>query len=279
MFDALVDHEGELLPASELKGKDQIAKAILIGGYVYLQSVGTGLVVAFRPQLVNAATLVGTMREICIRRPRQVVLSYSTGPRPSESLTDVEKALARLEIIIRQAQKDQPRGLKACRVELDAVDRIDGGVMTGLLDAWYQSQHRWSPEFYATLKDASLLDNAVVVRNPARSDTLLIEHWGEKRDLFGSKWIGEARGRQMEDQPYSGLARWVARLYREAIAGNEARLDVVSVAILTEDGARRKKTYSRLLLPWRGEGGDAFALTVNVPDLPRAAKRRRPWEQ
>jgi hypothetical protein len=141
---------------------------------------------------------------------------------------------------------------------------VGEGRMAGLVRAWAETHQQWTPEFYERLHDEGLLDNAVVVRNPQRTGDLLIEHWGRKRDLFGSAWTRTARGRHVEEQPYENLGRWVARLFREAICAHEPRLDAVSVAIRTRSGEVRARRYSRLLLPWDGEEGDAFALTVNI---------------
>jgi hypothetical protein len=284
MLDALVDERGQLLSATPPIRRDagapepiddHIARAIWEDGYVYLQTVGPSLVVACRPCLVRRETLIGAFREMCERRPREIMLSHTTGLRSAERFDHIEAAMYRIEQLAREAQEIKPRGLAATRLALDAVENIQGGILVGLLGAWYETGRRWSPEFYERLKDAALLGNAVIIRKPAHSEELLIEHWGEQRDLFGPEWVRTARGRRVEEQPYSSLARWVSRLFRDAIASNEARLDAVKVAIIAESGEQRMKQYSRLLLPWRGEESETYALTVNVPDLPRAVNKSR----
>lgn len=274
MLETLVDEQGRLWPAreqnlhGEVSSHDTVAEAIWTLGHVYLASAGGKLIVAFRPRLVTRLGLIGAFREMCVRYPREVWLSYS--PHDAvERLDSVDDAMRRMEHLAAEAQRELPRGLSAQRLPLDWVSRVKGGILGDLLDAWQAASRGWTPELYARLAETGLLGNAVIVRNPKRSDALLIEHWGEKRDLFGRKWIREARGRPVEEQPYPGLAGWAGRLYREAIAGGDARLDAVSVAISTGPRRQRAKRYTRLLLPWRGKNGEAYALTVNIFELPQ----------
>lgn len=274
MFGVVVDDRGRLWPSKVLGGQagvvgdgsDAEAEAIWSRGFVYLGPVNDDLIVAFRPRLICRPTLAAAFFAICRQAPRRVVLSPTEPPYASEIHFNVDRALQRMEEVVTEAQRDTPRGLSAKRQPLDAAETIADGRLTGVLRAWTQTRDRWTPDFYNVLREEGLLDQAVTVRAPAGSDLLLIEHWGKKRDMFGTKWVREAPGKHVEDQPYSGLAAWVARLFRESIAAQEPRLDAVAVAIQTRSGEIRKRRYARLLLPWRSVAGESFALTLNVFD-------------
>ncbi|HVC53039.1 MAG TPA: hypothetical protein VND87_13540 [Stellaceae bacterium] len=269
MLGMLVDDRGRVWPAPSgaltgYSGADVEADAIWSRGFVYLWRLGDDLIVAFRPRLICRPTLAATFFAICRQAPRRVVLSSSESPLTPELFVNLDLALQRMEEVVTEAQHDTPRGLVVRRESLDAIDTLGGGRMTGLFQAWHEGHGNWTPEILGRLREERLLDQTVVVRNPAQSSSLLIEHWGKKRDMFGAKWVREARGKHAEDQPYTGLALWAARRYREVIADQQPRLDAISVAILKSRGEIRSKRYVRLLLPWRADNGDAFAMTVNL---------------
>ncbi|MGH7092152.1 MAG: hypothetical protein ACREFB_01285 [Stellaceae bacterium] len=250
---------------AEHSAADVEADAIWSRGFVYLRRLGDDLIVAFRPRLVCRPTLAATFFAVCRQAPRRIVLSSSEPPQPPELFVNLDRALQRMEEVVAEAQRDTPRGLSVRRESLEALDAFGDSPMTNLFHAWKETQGNWTPEFYRCLREENLLDQAVMVRKPAAEPSLLIEHWGKKRDLFGAKWVREAPGRHVGDHPYTGLGLWAAHRYHEAIAEQQPRLDTVSMAVLKRRGGIRSKRYIRLLLPWRADNGDAFALTVNLP--------------
>ena len=133
-----------------------------------------------------------------------------------------------------------------------------------LLGAWNETGGSWTSDLYGTLRNVGLLENSVVVRNPRGTSQLFFEHWGARRNLFGPEWVARARGRQVEEQPYYGLATWAATSFRRAIATREPTLETVRVGIQTAQRQTRQRHYDRLILPWQGQGGDMFALSINI---------------
>jgi hypothetical protein len=269
MFGMLVDDRGRLWPAPSgaltgYSGADVEADAIWSRGFVYLRRLGDDLIVAFRPRLICRSTLAATFFAICRQAPRRVVLSSSESPRTPELFVNLDLALQRMEEVVTEAQRETPRGLSVRRESLEVLATFGDSPMTDLFRIWKETQGNWTPELYGRLREENLLDQAVVVRNPAAESSLLIQHWGKKRDLFGAKWIREAPGRHVGDHPYPGLALWAAHRYREVIADQQPRLDEISAAVLKSRGGIRSKRYARLLLPWRADNGDAFAMTANL---------------
>jgi hypothetical protein len=276
MLGVVVDDRGRLWPAPSRElaghlgsaggGNDAEAEAIWSRGFVYLARLSDDLIVAFRPRLISRPTLAAAFFAICREAPHRVVLSTADSPLAPEIHVSLDHALQRMEELVSEAQREAPRGLSVKRMPFGAAETLAGGRLSGVLRAWSESRNRWTSDLYNLLQDQGLLDLAVVVHNPARSEALLIEHWGKRRDMFGTKWVREAPGKHLEDQPYSGLAHWAARLFRASIVAREPRLDAIAVAIQTRGGKIHSRRYARLLLPWRGPDGDAFGLTINIFD-------------
>jgi hypothetical protein len=212
--------------------------------------------------------MIAAFYEICLLNPERIVLYTAR----VEHFDSIDGALRRMDDLVREATRSYPRRLVTTRRSLDTVHAGKSGTLARVLQAWANATARWTAELFEELRARTLLDNALLARRPNRSERLVIEHWGAKRDLFGSEWVRTAPHRDIEEQPNAGLARWCAGLIRSSLSHGEARLDCVEVEIQTEDGKLKGKRYDRLLLPFSGRDGEKFGLVVNVPY--QAAKRK-----
>lgn len=245
---------------------DELPDGFLNSGFIYLLPLSHTLIVAFSPHLVIRRTVASAFFEIARQSPHRVdLLCYGVDRNWRETLCPASVVFERIDRIVGEAVTANPRGLVSVRLRLDVIDRVGGGRLSPVFEAWAQSRGQWTPEIYGWMCDQNLLDRTVVARNPVRSSQLIIEHWGKRRDLFGLDWMRRARGSDVEAQPYPGLAAWVAAGMREAITGNEPRLETVQSQIRPAAGRIRRRHYDRLLLPWTTAGGDALATTINIP--------------
>ncbi len=243
-----------------------VPEGFLQSGFIYLRPLSRTLIVAFSPHLVGRSAMTAAFFEIARQKPSRIdLLCYGPGRSWRETLSPAGDVFERIDRIVSDAASSTPKGLLSARLRLDVIDRVARSRLTPLFEAWEESGGVWTPELYARMRKERLLDRAVVARNPHRTSRLIIEHWGCKRDLFGAAWIRRAPGLDVEDQPYPGLAAWVAAGMRAAIANDEPRLETVQVQIRTPKGHVRRRHYDRLLLPWTTPDGDAFATTINIP--------------
>lgn len=243
-----------------------VPEGFLQSGFIYLRPLSRTLIVAFSPHLVARRAMAAAFFEIARHNPSRIdLLCYGLGHSWRETFSPVGQVFERIDQIVSEAATSAPRGLISARLRLDVIDRVARSRLTSLFEAWEEAGGVWKPEVYQRLREEGLLDRAVVARNPYRTSRLVIEHWGKKRDLFGTDWIRRAPGLDVEAQPYPRLAAWVAAGMREAIANDEPWLETVQVRIRTSTGHIRRRHYDRLLLPWSSPDGDAFATTINVP--------------
>jgi hypothetical protein len=246
----------------------EVPEGFLQSGFIYLRPLSRTLIVAFCPHLVARRTMTAAFFEIARQNPSRVdLLCYGLSHSWRETLAPAGQVFERIDQIVGEAATS-PRGLVSARLRLDVIDRVAHSRLTPLFEAWEESGGIWKPELYERLREEGLLERAVVARNPDRTSQLIIEHWGNKRDLFGPDWIRRAPGLDVEAQPYPRLAAWVAVGMREAIANDEPWLETVQVRIRTPTGRIRHRHYDRLLLPWTSPDGDAFATTINIPRTP-----------
>ena len=274
MFGLVIDEHGRAWPegskstaamAHKAGNFDNTPEGVLQSGSIYLRPLPRTLIVVFSPHLVARRTVTAAFFEIARRNPSRVdLLCYGAGKNWRETLSPVGEVFERIDQIVSEAVQSCPRGLVAARLRPEVIDRIAGGRLTPLFDAWVQTRGEWAPELYGHMRDQHLLERAVVVRNPRRSARLVIEHWGKKRDLFGADWVRSARGKDVEDEPYPGLASRAAAGMRETIAAHEPRLETVHMQVRTPTGRTRRRHYDRLLLPWTTAIGDAFVTTVHI---------------
>jgi hypothetical protein len=243
-----------------------VPEGFLQSGFIYLRQLSRTLIVAFSPDLVARRTMAAAFFEIARQNPSRVdLLCYSLSHSWRETLAPASQVFERIDQIVSDAATSPPRGLLSVRLRLDVINHVGRFRLTPLFEAWEESGGVWKPEVYDRLREESLLDRAVIARNPYRTSRLIIEHWGKRRDLFGPDWIRRARGLDVEAQPYPRLALWVASGMREAIGSDEPWLETVQVRIRASTGHIRRRHYDRLLLPWTSPDGDAFATTINIP--------------
>ena len=243
-----------------------VPEGFLESGFIYVRALSRTLIVAFAPHLVGRRTMTAAFFEIARLKPSRVdLLCYGLTRSRRETIVPAGQVFERIDQIVSDAAILAPRGLLSVRLRLDVIDRVGRARLTPFFEAWEESGGLWKPEVYGRLRERGLLDRAVVARNPYRTSRLVIEHWGKKRDFFGPDWIRRAPGLDVEAQPYPRLANWVAAGMREAIANDEPWLETVQVQIRTSAGRIRRCHYDRLLLPWTTAGGDALAMTINIP--------------
>ncbi|HEY1797393.1 MAG TPA: hypothetical protein VGG57_14875 [Stellaceae bacterium] len=243
-----------------------VPESFLQSGFIYLRPLSRTMIVAFSPHLVTRRARAAAFFEIARRQPSRVdLLCCGLSHTWRETLAPIGGVFERIDEIVSEAVNSPPRGLVSGRLRIEVIDRVARSRLTPLFEAWEESGRVWKPDVFHRLREAGLLERAVIARNPYRTSRLVIEHWGKKRDLFGPDWIRRAPGLDIEAQPYPRLAAWVAAGMREAIANDEPWLEAVHVQIRTTTGRLRRRHYDRLLLPWTSSDGDAFATTINIP--------------
>lgn len=275
MAGLVIDEHGRALPegaqslaaAAHSAGSSyDVPEGFLRSGFIYLRPLARTLIVAFSPDLVGRRTIAGAFFEIARSNPSRVdLLCCGTSHSWRETLVPAVLVFDRIDQIVSEAASLPPRGLLSVRLRLDVIDHVGRSRLSPVLEAWQEAGGVWKPELYGRLRAERLLERAVVARNPYRTSRLIIEHWGKKRDLFGRDWISRAPGLDVEAQPFSRLAAWVAAGMRKAIADDEPWLETVQVQIRTSAGRIRRRHYDRLLLPWTSPDGDALATTINIP--------------
>lgn len=260
-----------------LREPDRLGHAVGELGWVYINKGDDWLILSFCPRRISVLARTAAYLRINRDRPSLVHLVCVTETDHWRESVPAEAAASRIEEIVRDEELIEPRGLISARMRLDALrEWTDPGV--GLIyEVWQQSGGIWRPEVEDILNRRRLLDRALVVRLPPRSDRTVIQHWGRRRDLFGEEWARSAKGRDLREQPYPGLALKLTEVIRNTIAEARPRLDAVRIAIRTPQGRIRRRQFQRLVLPWQSPGGPAaYALVINTYRRPTKWTRDEP---
>jgi hypothetical protein len=232
--------------------RDVVEQAISLG-FVFVRVVSGGLRVALRAHLVTQPALDRVCNLIADQEPHRVTLSIDPRLSAWELIAGPLHAIARIERIVAEARKPVPRLIVTTQtLPFETAYQIAGGRLLPLLLAWREANGRWSGDQPGRLADFGLLDHSVISRNQRDSDRFLVEHWGRCRSsLYGPQWAQIARGRDLADQPNQDLGWWNAAAAWQIATAAEPRLLAFDLVMRTPDTRLVRRTYTRLMLPWR----------------------------
>jgi hypothetical protein len=128
---------------------------------------------------------------------------------------------------------------------------------------WRDRQGEWTAELQHRIFDENLLHRSVIVRGAKGTDRLVIDYWGGNRVLLGKRWMELAVGKEVEDQPFPDLGKWIASTYHEALNTQEPLLHEVDLVVPVDGATMMRRQYGRLVIPWHSPDGDRYATCVN----------------
>jgi hypothetical protein len=233
---------------------DTISYAVTDLGFIHLRAELNALRLGFNPLRVSRAAVVAAFYIIAEVKPQRVLLWYGNEDRDVEIAGAMAQAINRIEQLVGATPPLQRPIFRTRRLSLDRAQRAGREPAAALLRAWAEFGGELTPERQENLFRAGMVDTAVIVRNQAASNRLVIEHWGAARDLLGPRWMRIARGREVEDQPFRALGQRVAATYRAVLGDGKPRLHRVKTIVPQANGCLAGREYERLLLPWRGPG-------------------------
>jgi hypothetical protein len=244
-------------------GPDTISYAVTDLGFIHLRAEQSALRLGFNPRRVSRAAVVAAFYIIAEVKPQRVLLWYGNEDRDVEIAGATAQAIDRIEELVCASPPVQRPVFQTRRLSLDRAWEAGRESAAVLLRAWAELGGELSRERQDNLFHAGMLDTGLIVRNPAASDRLVIEHWGSARDLLGPRWLRIARGREVEDQPFRELGQRVAATYRAVLADGRPRLHRVRTILPQANGQLAGRQYERLLLPWRGPERERLLTGVN----------------
>jgi hypothetical protein len=266
----LIDHQGVNWPGSTHRIAswepicDPISYAVSELGFIHIRLSDRAIIVKFNPSRITPCTAIGAFYLIADTQPRRVVLSYGSEPQNIEVLGSAAQAISRIQEVVGTQLSCGAAAMSEQRWSLNRpIDTYEQPI-AAVLQAWTQIQGRWDAERQANFRAANMLENVSIVRKPRASTRLVIDHWyeGAGRNVLGRRWSEIAQGKDVEDQPFSDVGARRASQLRAMLADDrKPHLHRVSLLVPTADGNTLRHQYERLVLPWKGSGGEDYLTT------------------
>jgi hypothetical protein len=266
----LIDDRGELWPDDSLElakrlgysyfGGHLAAAAVRERGFIHVRQDEGGAHVSLSPGRFSLVCLAGAMQLLNELRPARIVARMISGGSSSYEMFPtiydfVERAESVSEkgIDIRLSRVAVPRSTRNLHLPTFAIAHP-------LLSLWKRERGALSPESLRAIVTGSLLRRVILVRQPARSSRLIVEHFGAAITIMRPCEALLLAGHPMEDMYDSEYGAWILPGYAKTISASRLTLESMLADIRTPDAMTIRARYDRLLLPWRSTAGDRFVL-------------------
>jgi hypothetical protein len=281
----LIDDNGLVWPAEPVTIADRfgvarrrrnlVVQAVGLG-FTFVAFSAAGARVAIRPAFITRRAIARLAILLAGPRPERVALSCDGRLASWELIIGVGPAIARIDALVYQSRRPEPRPLQhEARLRLACCADIGQGRLLPLLQGWEEEQGRWRWHTFDRLQEAGLLSSTIVARKPHSSEQLLIEHWGSKF-LYGPDWRRIARGRDVEDQPNADVGRWRAVRMRQTIDEGVPWLTSTQIVTRAADRKLLRLQFLRLTLPWRDSDGTTFLTATKILQHRFVLEKARP---
>jgi transcriptional regulator with XRE-family HTH domain len=130
-----------------------------------------------------------------------------------------------------------------------------------LLNLWDANRGVMDREFLTDLAAGRLARQIILLRQPARSTRLVVEHIATP--LLRPCQAISLVGRALEEMPDRDFGRWITEGYVETLLSEAPRLESVLADIRPPGRETVRSRYDRLLLPWRSRG-ERFVLSMRL---------------
>jgi hypothetical protein len=275
MMDAgiVVDDKGELWgdDAPELErrfGRPDFGSPWAVGvvrdhGFIHVRrAIDGGIRITLRLGRFSLAALVGTIQAVYDLHPPYVIAHLLTDSGSAyERFTDVAEFVAYVEGLADDWTPNARLSRIVITRDLDGLSHPSFDAAHAVFAIWKEQHGDLSPELHRTLIVEAQQRWIVLLRRPAGSRHLLVEHFSAPIAAMRPCQAISLVGHHMEDMPDGDFGHWAARGYAETLSTGAPRLESVLADIRTPEDKTIRSRYDRLLLPWRSRG-DGFVLSV-----------------
>lgn len=245
-------------------GSSLPAYAVRECGFIHLRVHAEGLGVSLRKAAVSRPAIAGLMYAIGDVGRQRVLLSVLCGETWEYELhSDLWDCLARIEDLSAQGPIELARPWLATPRPIAAIRDPRFAEIRDIVTIWTRARGRMSEELAPAIADPALRNRTILIRRPARSSRLVVEHFGASITILRpcESFLLVGRDFSLPDSAYQA---WCEDAYDRAIGGGRLRLESAVARMSTSEAATVKVRYDRLLMPLSGAGGDRWMLCVSM---------------
>lgn len=270
----LGSHKGSARPAAVANGTyvnggngDAAAQVVRDLGFIEVAPLREGVQVRLRPLLVSGSAATQLFFSLADMKPARVVLVRFDDERQQwrhEICGDWRHAFERLDSLV-FADGKLPSYV-ASEIDLAELASSSGDGLQELHALWERQNHRLDAAARTTLRRLGLDMISVLVTADGADERFVIQHLGERLEIYGRTWSASAAGRDIEDQPDPVFAaRMSANIRRAAVLGRPLFHNVEAV-VRRATRTAVQMSYRRLTLPWRTSDGRITVSTTVLFD-------------
>jgi len=244
---------------------DLASFAVRERGFVHLRPQDGGVRVALRVGGFSLAALAEALFILKDRNPQRILLAiFDDAGWQYEMLANVWEFGERTEQLAKGGPvRSRYRWLAAER-NLKSLSLPGFASARAMVRLWKECHAQMPDDLPRTIGRLADINRMVVVRRPAGTSRLLVEHFGAGISVRQPCDAFLAVGRDFVDLPDRDYGNWAAEAYLRSLDSGRLRLESVNATVRRSEATTVIGRYDRLLMPWRGSGDDGFVICMSI---------------
>jgi hypothetical protein len=234
-------------------------------GFIHLRPQDSGVRVALRAGRFGLEALGGALYELRDGGWRRIILAiFGEEEWRYEILADAWEFADRAESLIAGGPVELRHPWLAMERDIGALSLPTFAQVRPLVELWRSARGRLPADVQAAVASSGLLHRMILVRRRPRSANLVFAYFGAGIECRPPGESERLIDREVNDHHDREYGAWVASAYAEALQRNYPHLRSIRATIRVSDATVARGRYDRLILPWRGRGGESFAMGISL---------------
>jgi hypothetical protein len=243
---------------------DLAAYAVQKRGFVHLRERDRGARIALRAGRVRLAAVLGAMVVLHRLQPRRILLAVAAqGEWSYEIFASLHDFGERAEQLVADGPVEPRAPWLAIDRGTDALVSPLLAPLRRLLGLWEAERGRLPDDIDDRVAGLGLRHRMILARRQGRS-RLVFEQFGSALEMVPAGERASMVGRGFGDLPDPAYGAWIEEAYAATANGRHPRLASMQARFRQSATTQVGGRCVRLLLPWRGRGGELFAMGTSL---------------
>lgn len=162
--------------------------------------------------------------------------------------------------------EDDPEELSRLAISrpISLLNRDAFAPVRPLIELWQANRGRMPEDIGRAVSRFGLLHRMILTRQQPGTSRIVFAYLGAGLECVSPEESALLIDRDVHDQYDRDFGAWIERSYAENLAADDLRLDAARARVRVSPAATLDGCYHRLLLPWRGLGGERFAMGISL---------------
>ena len=244
---------------------DLATYAVLEHGFIHLRPQDNGVRVALRTAGFGLEALGGALYGLRDGGWRRIIFAVFDGQEwRYEILAGAWEFADRAEALI----AGEPVALRhpwlAMERDLGALSLPSFVQVRPLVELWRNARGRLPADVYGSVARTGLLHRMILVRRHPGSSRVVFAHLGDGIECLEPGENERLVDRDLHEHHDRGYGAWIADAYARALPFTRPQLRSIRATVRVSETQLARGRYDRLLLPWRGHGGEPFVMGISL---------------